>query len=207
MEWERIRPLDLAIMTQNEELIDAFRQIKRPLQEEAEKFRVPKKRSGTFVIKMSNYMKFICCENTTTAYLKDKIKDYATIAGGEKKKYKFKLVAIKEGTWILGREGEIHWPDQTICVAVNKTDERLSYYGTMDKSKYGDRVVGRFQNGESFSIYLPEANKKEGNAKSYSDVLPIKAIDKYLETCGLDGNWIKKAADMSGEEIQVEMAV
>ena len=50
-------PLDLAIMTQNEELIDAFRQIKRPLQEEAEKFRVPKKRSGTFVIKMSNYMK------------------------------------------------------------------------------------------------------------------------------------------------------
>lgn len=77
----------------------------------------------------------------------------------------------------------------------------------MDKSKYGDRVVGRFQNGESFSIYLPDAYKKDGNAMSYSDVLPINAIDKYLETCGLDEMWLKKASDLSGEEIEVEMAV
>lgn len=92
-------------------------------------------------------------------------------------------------------------------MATNIKDIRLSYYGTMDKLKYGDRVVGRFQNGESFSIYLPESNKKEGNAKSYSDVLPIKSFDKYLEICGLDEVLMKKATDMPGEEIEVEMAV
>lgn len=111
-------------------------------------------------------------------------------------------------SWIVGKPEEIASPSQTICVADNIKDARLSYYATMDKSKYGDdRVVGRFQNGESFSVYLPEAYKKEGNAKSYSDVLPIKAINKYLETCGLDGMWLKEAAGLSGEEIEVEMAV
>lgn len=94
-------PLDLVIMNGDEELIEAFRQIKRPLQEEAEKFRVPKKRSGIFPIKMSNYIKFICSKNTTIEYLKDKIMDYATICGGEKKRYKFKLIAIKESNWTI----------------------------------------------------------------------------------------------------------
>lgn len=220
-------PLDLVIMLENEELIEAFRHIKKPLQEEEEKFRIPKKRSGIFPIKMCNYMKFICSKNTTIEYLKDKIIDYATICGGEKKKHKFKLITIKGNDWIIiccpdkidfynyhnlmswifGGSEEIKTPSRTICVATNIKDARLSYYGTMDKSKYGDRVVGRFQNGESFSIYLPESNKKEGNAKSYSDVLPIKTIDKYLETCGLDEIWLKKAADTVGEEIEVEMAV
>lgn len=110
-------------------------------------------------------------------------------------------------SWIFGGAEETSPPSQTICLAHNIKDARLSYYGTMDKSKYGDRVVGRFQNGESFSVYLPESNKKEGNAKSYGDVLPIKTIDKYLEMCGLDEIWLKKAADMSGEEVEVEMAV
>jgi len=74
-------------------------------------------------------------------------------------------------------------PSQTICVAVHENDERLSYYAVMDKSKYGDaRMVGRFQNGESFSIYLPEAYKKDGNARTFSDILPIKRIGEYLGT-------------------------
>ena len=220
-------PLDLVIMNGNDELIEAFQQINKPMQEEEEKFRVPKKGSGIFPIKMCDYIKFICSENTSTAYLKNKIEEYATICGGDKKKYKFKIVPIKESKWVIiccpnkmdfynyhnltswiwGREEETKTPSQTICVAINIKDARLSYYGTMDKSKYGDRVVGRFQNGESFSIYLPESNKKEGNAKSYSDVLPIKMIDKYLETCGLDEIWLNEAADISGEEIEVEMAI
>lgn len=220
-------PLDLVTMLENKELVEAFRQIKGPLQEEEEKFRVPKKVSGIFPIKMSHYMKFICSKNTTIEYLKNKMMDYATIYGGEKKRYKFKLIEIKETNWIIiccptkmdfynyhnliswifGESEEISSPSQTMCVAYNIKDARLSYYGTMDKSKYGDRVVGRFQNGESFSIYLPESNKKEGNAKSYSDVLPVKTIDKYLVMCGLDEIWLKEAADMSGEEVEVEMAV
>lgn len=220
-------PLDLAIMTQNEELIEAFRQIKKPLQEEAEKFRVPKKGSGIFPIITSNYVKFICINNTAIENIKDKIIDYSTICGGDRKKFLFKIAAVKESgwiviccpdkldfynfhnlfSWIIIKEGEVKSSDRALCVAYNKKDTRLSYYGTMDKLKYGDRVVGRFQNGESFSIYLPESNKKEGNARSYSDVLPIKSIAEYLETCGFDESWLKNAADMIGEEIEVELAV
>lgn len=220
-------PLDLVIMYENDELITAFQQIKKPLQEEMEKFRVPKKRSGIFQIIVSDYVKFICCEDTTIEYVKNSIIDYATICGGNKKKYKFKIVAVKESKWIIVccptkmdfynyhnlmswicREGkDAIPPSQTICVTINTKDERLSYYGTMDKSKYGDRVVGRFQNGESFSIYLPESYKKGGNARSYRDALPIKMIDKYLQIQGLDEICLNKVADMSGEEIEVEMAV
>lgn len=220
-------PMDIVILRKNEELIDIFSRVDKPLQEEPEKFRVPKKRSGIFPVKMRDYMKFICIEDASIGYIKDKIVDYDTICGGEKRKYKFKLVPIEGSKWIIvccpnrmdfynyhnlmswiwGISGDTDMPRQTICVAVHVNDVRLSYYGIMDKSKYGDRIVGRFQNGESFSVYLPEANKKEGNAKSYSDVLPIKKIGHYLESCGLDEIWVEKAANMSGEEIEVEMAV
>ncbi|MDE6620077.1 MAG: ankyrin repeat domain-containing protein [Lachnospiraceae bacterium] len=221
-------PLDLVIANHNEELIEAFQQIQKPLQEEPERFRVPKKRAGFFSVKIRDYKKFICTENTTIEYLKDKILDYATIAGGKKRKYKFKLVPIEESRWIIiccpdkmdfynyhnlmswiwGIPDDIKTPSQTICAAVHENDERLSYYAVMDKSKYGDaRMVGRFQNGESFSIYLPEAYKKDGNARSYSDVLPIKRIDEYLDACGMDETWLEKATDMSGVDIEVEMAV
>ncbi len=221
-------PLDLVIMNGNEELIKAFQQVKKPLQEEIEKFRVPKKRSGFFSVKMRDYMKFICTEDTTVEYLKDKIMDYATIAGGKKTKQKFKLVPIEGSRWIIiccpdrmdfynyhnlmswiwGISGDVKMPRQTICVATHVNDARLSYYGIMDKPKYGDAwIMGRFQNGESFSVYLPEAYKKEGNARSDRDLLPIKMIGQYLETCGFDEMWLNKATDMPGEEIEVEIAV
>lgn len=221
-------PLDLVIANQNEELIEAFQQVQKPLQEEPEKFRVPKKRGGYFSVKIQDYKKFICTEDTTIEYLKDKILDYATIAGGKKKKYKFKLVPIEESKWIIiccpdkmdfynyhnmmgwiwGLEEDVKIPSHTICVAVHENDERLSYYAVMDKYKYGDaRMIGRFQNGESFSIYLPEAYKKDGNARTFSDVLPIKRIGEYLETCGFDETWLEKVTEMPGEEFEVEMAV
>lgn len=42
-------PLDLVIANQNEELIKAFQQIPKPLQEETEKYRVPKKSAVFFL--------------------------------------------------------------------------------------------------------------------------------------------------------------
>lgn len=220
-------PLDLVMKDENEELIQAFLCVAKPLQEEEEKFRVPKKRSGIFPIRMRDYMKYICVEGGTVEYLKEKIEDYAMIAGGKKTKYAFKILQLEDRkwsvlccpqkmdfynyhnlmSWIVGFSEEEKKPDQTICVAINRNDTRLSYYGVMDKSKYGDRVVGRFQNGESFSIYLPDAYKKEGNAKSYSDVLPLKVISQYLEWCGLDELWLEKVDAMQGMEIEVEMAI
>ena len=110
-------------------------------------------------------------------------------------------------SWIYGLEEDTISPTHTICISLHKAEERRSYYTIMDKQKYGDRMVGRFQNRESFSIFLPESLKKTGNAKSYRDVLPIKNISEYLSTCGFDVSWIKNASDMQAKELQVEMAV
>lgn len=221
-------PLDLVTIIGNEELIEAFGRVERPLQEEPEKFRVPKRGSGFFTVKMRDYTKFICVEDTTMEYLQEKILDYATIAGGKKKEHSFKLVPIEGSRWIIiccpkgmdfynyhnlmswiwGTAEDVKKPRQTICVAAHVDDARLSYYAIMDKLSFNDdHMVGRFQNGESFYIYLPDAYKKDGNAKSYRDYLPIKMIGQYLEICGLDEAWLDKAADLPGAEMEVEMAV
>lgn len=220
-------PINMVKLRENEVLTEAFLQIEKPQQEDPEKFRVPKKRSGIFPVKMRDYRKFYCIENTTPDYLKEKIVDYATICGGEKNTYLFKIIPI-DGTpwimiecpkkmdfcnyhnlmsWIWGLSEDVKPPAQTICVALHKNDERLSYYGIMDKVKFGDNIVGRFQNGESFAVYLPEAYKKDGNAKSYRDVMPIKSIRQYLLSCGFDDTWMDQASHMTYEEIEVEMAI
>lgn len=111
-------------------------------------------------------------------------------------------------SWIWGTSEDVKKPTQTICVAAHAGDVRLSYYAIMDKLLYGDtHMVGRFQNGESFYICSPEAYKKDGNAKSYRDVLPVTMIDEYLSIRGFDVIWLEKAVNLPGEEIEVEMAV
>ena len=111
-------------------------------------------------------------------------------------------------SWIWGLPEDKNPPSRTVCAALHESDERLSYYGVMDKITIGDaRLVGRFQNGESFSIYLPEAYKKDGNAQSYRDFLPITSIRQYLTSCGFDEAWLHALSEMPGSEIVVEMAV
>ena len=219
-------PLDLVIEKDNKELIEAFLQIKYT-QEEPQPYRVPKLRNGIFPLKMSEYEKYICVKDINVDYVEAKIIDYSKIFAGKKRKYKFKITPINNSLWILlscptamdffnyhnlmswiyGLEEDTISPTHTICISLHKAEERRSYYTIMDKQKYGDRMVGRFQNRESFSIFLPESLKKTGNAKSYRDVLPIKNISEYLSTCGFDVSWIKNASDMQAKELQVEMAV
>ena len=221
-------PLDIVVQLENQELIEAFQQIAKPQYEELERFRVPKKAGGFFVVKIRDYQKYILVENTTLQYLEDKIIDYATICGGKKVPYKFELVSIKDShwnvvhcpekmdfynyhnlmSWIWGLPEDVNPPSKSICVAQHKNDERLSYYGIMDKHRYGDaRLVGRFQNGESFSIYLPDAFKKDGNAQSFRDALPIKSITQYLSSCGFDEAWLNKSFKKADKEVVVEMAL
>lgn len=221
-----VSPFDLVVSNKNQELIQAFQQIEKQ-EEDLQPFRVPKKGNGVFPLKMAEYDKYICVKDTTMDYLEEKIVDYSAICGGKKKKYQFRLIPLYDSSWILvccpekmdffnyhnlmswiyGLEEDITQPSHTVCVAFHKADERLSYYGIMDKANHGDRIVGRFQNKESFHIYLPESAKKEGNAKSYRDALPIKDIKEYLGNYGLDWDRVKSASQMQAKEMEVEMAV
>lgn len=223
-----ISPLDLAIKIDNKELVEEFQQIPKPQQEEPERFYVPMRARGYYVVKLRDYHKYILVENATLQYLEDKIIDYSQICGGRKVQYKFEIAPVKDSlwtvihcpekmdfynyhnliSWIVGLPEDRNVPDKTICVALHKTEERLSYYSVMDKQKFGDaRMVGRFQNGESFSIYLPEAYKKNGNAQSFKDVLPIKSIVQYLSSCGFEKGYPDMLSEKPCKEIIVEMAV
>ena len=95
--------LDIVIRLENQELIEAFQQIEKPQYEEPERFRVPKKQRGFFIVKIRDYQKYILVENATLQYLEDKIMDYATICGGKKVQYKFELVFIKDSHWNVVR--------------------------------------------------------------------------------------------------------
>lgn len=221
-----ISPFDLAVRNENLELIEAFQKIAVPEREEPERFRVPRKAGGYYVIKFREYQKFILFENTALRYIQEKIIEYAAISGGKKVRYNFEITPVTNTpwtvlqcpekmdfynyhnltSWLAGLPEDIDPPSRTICIARHKEEERFSYYGIMDKQRFYDtRLVGRFQNGESFSIYLPEAYKKGGNAKSFGDVLPVKAL--YLDSCGFNEVWLNMLSKMPSEKIVVEMAV
>lgn len=219
-------PLSLAMLQKDQELIELFQQAK-PVCEEEDVFRVPKKGKGVFKIQFKDYDKYICVKDTSLSYLEEKITDYARICGGKTRKLKFRVMGMENSrwsliacpekidfynyhnlvSWIFGLPSDEKLPGKTVCVAVNRNDARLSYYGIMDKEKFGDHIVGRFQNGESFRIYLPEANKKGGNASSYSDVLPVKMIGQYLGEDGFDEAWLDGELDVPCREVEVDMAV
>lgn len=220
-------PLDLAIALSNQELETEFRNTAEPQEDEEEVFHVPRKASGIFPIKIRDYQKYICVEGVSVPYLENKIYSYSEICDGKKRKYKIKLIPVKDSNWTIlscpdnmdfynyhnlmswfwGISEDTEIPKQNICIALHKEDERLSYYGIIEDLTYGDRLVGRFQNRESFSIYLPEAYKKGGNAKSYADVLPIKSISRYLDTCGFEENWLEESTNMPYKEITVELVI
>lgn len=223
-----VSPLDIAVKYGYRELAEAFKQVEKPAQEDPEPFRIPRKARGYFRLSFKDYHKYILVENTSISYLEEKIKDYATICGGRKVPYAFEIKPVKDSpwtvllcpkkmdfynyhnlmSWIWGLPEDKNPPSRTVCAALHESDERLSYYGVMDKITIGDaRLVGRFQNGESFSIYLPEAYKKDGNAQSYRDFLPITSIRQYLTSCGFDEAWLHALSEMPGSEIVVEMAV
>jgi len=219
-------PLDLAILMKDDELTELFQQVEKPTDEESEIFRVPKKVKGYFKLNFRDYEKYILVKDADLLYIEDKIKDYSNIGDGKKTIYKFRIVQIRECPWTVivcpqkmdfyNYHNMVSWIvglkekeplKETICVALNKKEERCSYYGILDKEYSDTRLFGRFQNGESFSIYLPEAYKKDGNAQSFRDYLPISSIEKYLNSRGFKYGCMAKLAEMTGREINVEIAI
>lgn len=218
-------PLDFVTICQNQELIDCFSQVQKTSKEPVERFRISKSASGIFSIKIKEYKKYILVEGLPLDDLEKKIISYAEICTGKMKPYTIKLIPVDHTDWIIiccpdkmdfynyhnlmswfwGTSDDARIPKQNICVALHE-DNRRSYYGVVTNLKYGDRLVGRFQNRESFCIYLPEAYKKDGNAKSYRDELPVTSISQYLFSCGFEEKWLNDYTKMPYHEITVEMA-
>lgn len=180
---------------------------------------------GIYQIAMDEYVKFILVQGVSLKYLKEKTIDYGTICAGRMITHHIKIAEIQGTDWcmiICPKEMNFYnyhnlmsWffgtdtqkePKQNICVALNE-DTRYSYYAVIEDCYYGDILIGRFQNGESFSIDLPGAYIKGGNAKKSYNRLEEKNIELYLKTCGFDRKWLEQVEKHREIYIDVDIAV
>lgn len=93
---------------------------------------------------------------------------------------------------------------QIICVALHR-DKRYSYYAVVKDRIYADTLIGRFQNGESFYITLPDIPGQDGNARWHEQVLPEKSIIKYLESCGFSYSFLEMIDALPYSVVTIEI--
>ena len=134
-------------------------------------------------IKAEAFDRFILTKNTTEDYLTNAIKEFGELSGNEAFNiYNFgiaqhgdwKVVKVDDSLsffvyhnlvgWFSGYEENPDIPEISIGFAKNKTDSTEDYLFFLDpENQFGDTQIGAFRNGDSFSIYLPEAYDEFGN--------------------------------------------
>lgn len=179
---------------------------------------------GIYPISLIEYEKLILVQGVSIEYLKEKTIEYGTICAGRMVPHRIRMAEISGTNWCLVSCQEemnfynyhnlMSWfcgtdnqekPTHNICVAMN-TDARYSYYAVIEDPHYGDTLIGRFQNGESFSIYLPGACIAGGNAKECHHSLGEKNISRYLKSCGFDSRWLKETESYTFISVDVDIA-
>ena len=134
-------------------------------------------------IKSEDYNRFILTKRTTESYILKGIKEYGELSGNEEFKiYNFeiaehrdwKIIKVDQSIsfyvyhnlvgWLSGYDGNTTIPEFSIGFSKNKIDFQEDYLFYLDpENEYGDTQIGTFRNGNSFSIYLPEAYEEYGN--------------------------------------------
>lgn len=180
---------------------------------------------GIYPIPLNEYVKLILVQGVSLVYLKEKTIDYGKICAGKMVSHRIKMTEINGTNWCLvscpkemnfyNYHNLMSWfcgtddqekPTQNICVAFNE-DARYSYYAVIEDYHYGDTLIGRFQNGESFSIDLPGAYIEGGNAKECYNSLGEKNINMYFKSCGFDGKWLEPIESYTFTYVDVDIAV
>jgi len=178
-----------------------------------------------YIIDMRQYEKYIIVENVPKEYISEKIKEYTEIAAGSMVTYKFAISSVEDTKWqVVSCPNEMDFynyhnlmswfwgtaedkikPSQNICVALNE-DKDYSYYGVIDDFSRGDTLIGRFQYGGNFSIYLPAAFVEGGNAIESGCRLSEQEIDRYLDSCGFNKIWLQEINKFPYLLLEVSMA-
>lgn len=152
-------------------------------------------------IKDSDYERYIFVQNTTEDYLIRMIEEFGELdMSNEFLISSFRIAKsedwhiIKVDTildfyhyhnlvgWLNGYEENINTPSLSIGYAKNISDKQNDYIFYLDPNVIeGDTEIGVFRNGNSFSIYLPEAYMENGNIKiSNNQKLSINKIINTL---------------------------
>lgn len=187
-------------------------------------FHILKNEIGIYPIQIRMYKKYILVQGLTKDFIRDKLKAYAGLAYSKVYVYKIRIISVVETDWsiilfpdemdyfnfhnlvgwFVGFSEDKEKAKQIICVALHY-DNRYSYYAVVKERKYSDILIGRFQNGESFYITLPDTPGEDGNARWHEEVLPEKCIAKYLEFCGFGNKYLKMTDDLPNSVVIIEI--
>jgi len=171
-------------------------------------------------INMSDYNNYIFMSNSTEDYLIKQINSFDFELNDEGARLEYKIndkgyIFIKcfeditfydyqnFATWLLGLESYDDKPDLTVAISLHKFDDRLSYYGILDNDSDGDKVIGVFNNGDRFSIYLPDCFHDNKNIKNeYNDLL-IVGVKEYMNSLGVDIDCLIKDLESYSKYINI----
>lgn len=184
-----------------------------------------------YPININNYSKYILICNSTEEYMLRNINEYSELYGGEKKSYEFKYYEMNISPndkcmiikcqddftfynfhnlsgWFNGVGQDKDSPDLTVAIGLHKTDDLETYYATMDSNNpCGDTLIGVFNDGNKFSIFLPEAYEIEGNISIEYNRLKNIGVNKYLESIGVNDMDLLAIEDREYKTVNVEMAI
>lgn len=136
-------------------------------------------------INTAEYSRYLLAENTSKEYVLSSITEYGELSGGtDFTEFDFGIFEYSEWIlvkipdnfgfyqfhnlvgWLLGYDQEAKLPSMTYGIAAHNSDSTKNYFVELDQNTpEGDVVVGAFQNGNSYYVYLPEAYEENGNMK------------------------------------------
>lgn len=171
-------------------------------------------------IDSKTYERFILLKDTNPGYIIRMIEEFGQLSGNEEYVY-YDFGIAKEKNWYVVKLGTdvdfytyhnlIGWlegyeevdgsPELSCGFAKSEVEE--NYVAFRDsENEYGDTLVGGFENGKSFFIYLPEAYKEKGNLTITENIdVSMKDEIKYFKEEGLD---IKRLESLNFEKHSIK---
>jgi hypothetical protein len=165
-------------------------------------------RVGTLLpINSTDYERYFVLKGVSQEYLIDKIQEYGSMFGTDAQtSYDFDFASVDGWeivkvdseldfyyyhnliAWFLGIDGQTEYPDLSLGVGINKTDDTKSFVTFIDPNNFwGDTEIGLFNDGTEFFVYLPDAYEKQGNLTVIDEKeTSFKNLEDYFVTVGFD---------------------
>jgi hypothetical protein len=154
-----------------------------------------------YPINSREYERYILIRNSSEDYVLRYLAEYTQLYDGQKAIVQFHYLVRDNwmivkcpnelfffdyhniAVWLSGCEKENDTPDDILAVAINKANVIKSYYSLLDPDcAFGDTMIGIFEDGKKFSIYLPDADIPTGNMVIKNNNLDQSSIDEYFKS-------------------------
>ncbi|MDW3646623.1 MAG: hypothetical protein R8P61_06165 [Bacteroidia bacterium] len=154
-----------------------------------------------YEIDRNAYSRFIILKKSTLSFLTHKLEAHAELTGTDEMEEHIFLMAERRelqilkladtlslnryhdfASWFMFAENKEDIPEICVGIAFHFSDRSLDYCFWKDLNKpSADTLIGRFRNGNSFFIYLPEEDQGKGTIRLQEDLNPeIQTYEQEL---------------------------